>query len=165
MCLTLTEKELSVLLGRVAERGVHTVVVLDCCHLGGGTRELGFRARAAPAVTTAPSAAEYVPELRELITGLRDRQVGGLTIAGRAQHVALSDWRRSAETAKPSTRAAIGMRAVGGGRARRARRPARLTTSRRRAVAVSGADPAQASANGERAKADPTPTPGPTRST
>ncbi|MEU8376084.1 caspase family protein [Micromonospora sp. NPDC048894] len=86
----LTDKELSVLLDRVAERGVHTVVVLDCCHSGSGTRELGFRARAAPAATTVPSAAEYVPELRELVAGLRDQQVSGLTIAGRAQHVALS---------------------------------------------------------------------------
>ena len=34
----LADKELGALIAGVAERGTHTVIVLDCCHSGSGTR-------------------------------------------------------------------------------------------------------------------------------
>ena len=36
--LELADKELSVLISRIAARGAHVLVILDCCHSGSGTR-------------------------------------------------------------------------------------------------------------------------------
>jgi hypothetical protein len=47
----LADKELGALIAGVAERGTHTVIVLDCCHSGSGTRaslEDGIAVRRAP---------------------------------------------------------------------------------------------------------------------
>ncbi len=46
----LADKEFAVLLGEVAARGGHVLTVLDCCHSGGGTRDVvaGVRLRLAP---------------------------------------------------------------------------------------------------------------------
>ena len=37
----LADKELSVLINRLANTGAHVVVIMDCCHSGGGTKEIG----------------------------------------------------------------------------------------------------------------------------
>ncbi|MEV6906081.1 caspase family protein [Amycolatopsis sp. NPDC051071] len=76
--LDLTDKELSVLLDGVAERGPHVVVVLDCCHSGSGTRDPWAKIRSAPAVTAPPRSLPRLPEPRVLTT------------SARASHVALS---------------------------------------------------------------------------
>ncbi|WP_431894344.1 caspase family protein [Micromonospora haikouensis] len=76
--LDLTDKELSVLLDGLADRGGHVVVVLDCCHSGSGTREPRANIRSAPAVTTLPSSARRPPEPR------------ALTASPGTSHVALS---------------------------------------------------------------------------
>lgn len=46
----LADKELATLLGPVSARAGHVLVILDCCHSGGGTRDLepGVRVRLAP---------------------------------------------------------------------------------------------------------------------
>ena len=41
----LADKELSVLIAGVAAHGAHVVVILDCCHSGGGTRDPFVRTR------------------------------------------------------------------------------------------------------------------------
>ncbi|WP_158581572.1 caspase family protein [Actinomadura spongiicola] len=85
----LTDKELSVLLDTVAERGAHVAVVLDCCHSGGGTRDPRARVRGVPPAETALTGAEYAAAwLRETGTG-----------EAPAEHVALSAC-RPFETAK-----------------------------------------------------------------
>jgi hypothetical protein len=65
----LTDKELSALISRVAARGAHVSVVLDCCHSGGGTRETDLRIRTVPAADEPIPENAYVPELRELAPG------------------------------------------------------------------------------------------------
>jgi hypothetical protein len=44
----LADKELAKLIGEVAAKGPHVVVILDCCHSGSGTREIGTVVRRAP---------------------------------------------------------------------------------------------------------------------
>lgn len=85
----MTDKELSVLLDRVAERGAHVAAVLDCCHSGGGTRAPEARVRGIPPAATAPAGADYAAAWS------RETGVG----EARAGHVALSAC-RSFETAK-----------------------------------------------------------------
>jgi hypothetical protein len=62
----LTDKELSALISRVAARGAHVTVVLDCCHSGGGTRETDLRVRTVPPAGEPIPDNTYIPELREL---------------------------------------------------------------------------------------------------
>ncbi|MEO7448473.1 MAG: caspase family protein [Humibacillus sp.] len=44
----LADKELAVLIAQVAHTGCHVLVVLDCCHSGDGTRDVGEVVRQAP---------------------------------------------------------------------------------------------------------------------
>jgi hypothetical protein len=44
----LADKEIGKLIGEVAARGPHVAVILDCCHSGSGTREIGTVVRRAP---------------------------------------------------------------------------------------------------------------------
>ena len=60
----LADKELSVLLDDVAARGPHVLVVLDCCHSGGGTRDPGERRRGRPG--TAGPAGRWAPQARDV---------------------------------------------------------------------------------------------------
>jgi hypothetical protein len=60
----LADKELSVLLDRVTSRRAHAVVVLDCCHSGGGTRDPFVSYRGIERARDAPPADSYIPELR-----------------------------------------------------------------------------------------------------
>jgi hypothetical protein len=60
----LADKELSALIDRIAGGGAHTLVVLDCCHSGGGTRDPYVSFRGIDRARDAPAAAAYVPELR-----------------------------------------------------------------------------------------------------
>ncbi len=39
--LDLADKELAVLIDRISQKGAEVVVILDCCHSGSGTREIG----------------------------------------------------------------------------------------------------------------------------
>ncbi|WP_239067650.1 caspase family protein [Actinomadura bangladeshensis] len=79
----LTDKELSALLDRIAGRGAHVAVMLDCCHSGGGTRDPGDGVRGIPAAATAPDSSAYLPELRSVAER-------ALTASTRPEHVALS---------------------------------------------------------------------------
>lgn len=87
----LTDKELARLLDRVAARGAHVAVVLDCCHSGGGTRDPQSRVRGIPPATRGAademSAFSYERADRDAETPLS------------VPHVALSAC-RSFETAK-----------------------------------------------------------------
>ncbi|GAA4263584.1 caspase family protein [Dactylosporangium darangshiense] len=62
----LADKELSELIGGVAAGGAHVLVVLDCCHSGGGTRDPGtlpadVRARFAPPAERPRALDAYLP--------------------------------------------------------------------------------------------------------
>lgn len=67
----LADKELGVLLGRVAARGCHVVTVLDCCHSGGGTRggPIEARLRLAPEDERVRPLGSFVPGVAELVAG------------------------------------------------------------------------------------------------
>ncbi len=91
----LADKELNELIRGVAERGPHTVVLLDCCHSGGGTRDPeglpdGVRARlAAPPLEPRPLE-RYLPGVQAAVEAAHAR--GGSPPSGLAhpRHVALS---------------------------------------------------------------------------
>jgi hypothetical protein len=59
----LADKEISALLDRIAAGGAHTLVVLDCCHSGGGTRDPYVEYRGIDRAHDAPPANAYVHEL------------------------------------------------------------------------------------------------------
>ncbi|MBG0565470.1 caspase family protein [Actinoplanes aureus] len=89
----LADKELSVLLDEVSARGPHVLVVLDCCHSGGGTRTpqglpAGVRVRMAPPAAQVRAVDTYLPAVREAV--LRARDAAARPIAGLGRHVALS---------------------------------------------------------------------------
>lgn len=43
--LDLADKELSVLIDRIASKNIHVVVIMDCCHSGSGTRDVNIKFR------------------------------------------------------------------------------------------------------------------------
>ena len=83
----MTDKELSLLLDRVADRSAHVIAVLDCCHSGSGTRDFGIRTRSVPAATGIPDTSAYLPELQEFAVRSQTR---AFTAPVRPSHVALS---------------------------------------------------------------------------
>jgi hypothetical protein len=87
----LADKELAGLLEGIAATGCHTLVVLDCCHAGDGTRDADDVVRLAPPDPRPRPAASFL--------GLATRS-GRWTPAGR--HVLLAAC-RSSETAKEVT--------------------------------------------------------------
>jgi Caspase domain len=96
----LADKELSELIGVVAARGPHVLVVLDCCHSGGGTRDPealppGVRARLAPPVAEPRPVESYLPGVRRVMAMAAAARDSGSPPAGVAlgdapRHVALS---------------------------------------------------------------------------
>jgi len=87
----LYDKELSVLLDRVAVRGCHVAVVLDSCYSAGGAREVpepGARARLIPPAARLPAATALIPELGAGWTGLPDRSRHVLLAACRSDQLA-----------------------------------------------------------------------------
>jgi hypothetical protein len=91
----LADKELSELIGAVAARGPHVVVVLDCCHAGGGTRDSDVRIRFADPPEEPRPAKSYLPGVRQamaLAAAARDSgaQATGVAVADAPRHVALS---------------------------------------------------------------------------
>jgi hypothetical protein len=114
----LADKELAVLLADVAARGAHVVVILDCCHSGGGTRDAEVTVRQwLPALGRPGSDAERVllaelaapRPLDEFLAGTRERwsatsaagaePTRSLTVSAGPTHVALSAC-RSEQVAK-----------------------------------------------------------------
>ncbi|GIF08395.1 caspase family protein [Actinoplanes siamensis] len=81
----LLDKELSLLLDAIAERGAHVAVVLDSCHSGGATREAA-QVRSTPGLRAAEPPPVLLPELG----GRPYRSVG----ATEPRHVALAAARR-----------------------------------------------------------------------
>lgn len=98
----LADKELAVLIAGVAVSGAHVVVILDCCHSGGGTRDPYVRVRG-----WRPDMAPATGEGRDVVLALNEpRPVSEFlpgTVEGwsapAAPHVALAAC-RSFETAK-----------------------------------------------------------------
>ena len=88
----LADKELNELIGAVAASGPHVLVVLDCCHSGGGTRDPAvLPARRAP--VEEPRAVEtYLPGVQRAMTAAaRDSGPAAAAAVGDApRHVALS---------------------------------------------------------------------------
>ena len=89
----LADKELNELIAGVAEKGPHVVVVLDCCHSGGGTRDPkavpnDVGVRLAPPADEARPVERYLPGVREAAeAAAAGRPVGDVR---HARHVALS---------------------------------------------------------------------------
>ncbi len=66
----LADKELAALLAQVCATGCHVLVVLDCCHSGDGTRDVGEVVRQAPADERARPSTASSPGALELATAL-----------------------------------------------------------------------------------------------
>ena len=100
----LADKELAGLLERVSASGCHTLVVLDCCHSGDGTRDAGEVVRLAPADPRPRPASSFVG----LPTSPGDPAQGGTAVRSTARwtpvgrHVLLAAC-RSSEKAKEVT--------------------------------------------------------------
>lgn len=92
----LSDKELGVLLGEVADTGAHVTAVLDCCHSGSGTRSDAVERRVPADERTRP-ASTFLPEVLEGASGTR--AVGGATSPVDRRIVTLSAC-RSDQTAK-----------------------------------------------------------------
>ncbi|GAA5032590.1 hypothetical protein GCM10023258_31700 [Terrabacter aeriphilus] len=92
----LADKELATLLAGVSASGCHTVVVLDCCHSGDGTRDADDTVRLAPPDPRRRPASSFVGTA----PGTASRAVSRWTPTGR--HVLLAAC-RSSETAKEVT--------------------------------------------------------------
>ena len=98
----LADKELSLLLAEVAAGGAHVVVILDCCHAGGGTRDPYARPRA-----WTPRPSEATAADRDVVVALAAERPSSEFLPGaldhwrapRPPHVALAAC-RSDETAK-----------------------------------------------------------------
>lgn len=88
----LADKDLNALIGRVAARGAHVVVVTDCCHSGGNTRDADGTERGTDPAAAAPPLAGFTSEVRALA-----RDTGALPVP--VPHVALAAC-RSAEKAR-----------------------------------------------------------------
>lgn len=82
----LLDKELAILIAEVAANGAHVVIVLDCCHAKGATRDATLT-RQAPPGEAPPSMERLLPELREHAdNGVRG---AGATVNRQPDHVAL----------------------------------------------------------------------------
>lgn len=73
----LADKELAQLISEVTAAGPHLIVILDCCHSGGGTRELGdaFSVRETEADTRARPIDSYIVTPQQ-VAGLYDQHSG-----------------------------------------------------------------------------------------
>jgi hypothetical protein len=89
----LADKELNELIGAVAARGPHVLVVLDCCHSGSGTRDPAVQFRQAPPVEKPRAVETYLPGVQQAMTAAA-RDSGPAAAAGAIgddpRHVALS---------------------------------------------------------------------------
>ncbi|MFN2505045.1 MAG: caspase family protein, partial [Acidimicrobiales bacterium] len=98
----LADKELSHLISEVAQRGPHMLVVLDCCHSGGATRDpgpmrVGATFRAAP-----PS--EHPRPLESYLPSIREAAARAGTAAEPAQHHVTRDSRTAISALSPLDR-------------------------------------------------------------
>lgn len=88
----LYDKELSVLLDRVAANGCHVAVVLDSCHSAGATRgavpEPAALVRHVPPAHREPRPADLIPELRDGWAALPERSRHVLLAACRSDQLA-----------------------------------------------------------------------------
>ena len=90
----LADKELAGLLHGISASGCHTLVVLDCCHSGDGTRNADEVVRLAPPDPRSRPAATFValdepdrrrPRRRALDSGGPSRAARGLQVVGEGQ--------------------------------------------------------------------------------
>ncbi|EWT03135.1 peptidase C14 caspase catalytic subunit p20 [Intrasporangium oryzae NRRL B-24470] len=68
-CWDLADKELATLLTGVAASGCHLLVVLDCCHSGGGTRDVEEDVRLAPEDPRRRPVGSFLPGVADAATG------------------------------------------------------------------------------------------------
>ena len=100
----LADKELAVLVADVATTGCHVLVVLDCCHSGGGTRDADEVVRLAPADPRPRPAESFLDGVLTLATrsSWATRDVGSRWSLPTTRHVLLAAC-RSSEKAKEVT--------------------------------------------------------------
>jgi len=112
----LADKELAVLIDEITMRGAHTVVILDCCHSGGATRELAAEDvvfRWTEPVRHPRPASAYLEGALERQPGRPDNlreMAGSMTSRASVAHIALSaceSFQKARETQAPE-----GMRGV-----------------------------------------------------
>src|SRR5262245_59188172 len=99
------DKELAVLVAGVAASGCHVLVVLDCCHSGGGTRDADEVVRLAPADTRPRPAASFLDDVVAFAASpaaASTRAAGARWSLPSARHVLLAAC-RSSEKAKEVT--------------------------------------------------------------
>jgi hypothetical protein len=89
----LADKELNELIGTVAARGAHVLVVLDCCHSGGGTRAPDVRIRFAEPIEKPRAPESYLAGVQRVMRAVA-REAGSAVAADAAgeppHHVTLS---------------------------------------------------------------------------
>jgi pimeloyl-ACP methyl ester carboxylesterase len=73
----LADKEIAKLIGEVAAKGPHVAVILDCCHSGSGTREIGTLVRRAPMDLRRRPIESYLVSVAEAEAGSASRSVKG----------------------------------------------------------------------------------------
>jgi len=98
----LADKELAVLVGDVAASGCHVLVVLDCCHSGGGTRDVDEVVRLAPADTRPRPAQSFLDGVVALAAGASTSTRAAQWSLATTGHVLLAAC-RSSEKAKEVT--------------------------------------------------------------
>lgn len=99
----LADKELAKLIGEVGASGAHVVVILDCCHSGSGTREIGTVVRRAPTDLRRRPIESFLDGAVEASSGARSssRDAGGWAVPD-ARHVLFAACRAD-EEAKETT--------------------------------------------------------------
>jgi len=90
----LADKELNQLISQVGANGAHVLLILDCCHSGGGTRNgvsPEVRVRQAPRLMEPRPDEQFLPEVRQALSrGLLDASASGPAWPDLPPHIALS---------------------------------------------------------------------------
>jgi hypothetical protein len=73
----LADKELSKLIKDVAAKGPHVAVILDCCHSGSGTRDIGTVVRRAPTDLRHRPIESFIVSVAEAQAAAASREVSG----------------------------------------------------------------------------------------
>ncbi len=87
----LADKELAKLISEVAARGPHVAVILDCCHSGSGTRDVGTVVRRAPTDLRHRPIESFLVSADEALAAAATRDVnasgGAWQVAAEGRHV------------------------------------------------------------------------------
>lgn len=102
----LADKELASLIRQLAAAGPHVVVILDCCHSGSGTRDIGrvrnVTVRRAPVDGRERPLESFLPEVQAAAGAATQRGESGWSFGDGGQHILLAACRDDQEAAEYS---------------------------------------------------------------